>query len=202
MLEIFAYAIGVMYTPGPVNLLALNAGLQNNTKQYIGFYAGVGGAMFILFASISWAGKALIPTAWLPVVAVIGCSYILYIAWKLYRSQVASLNVATHVLNFKDGFVMQLLNPKAPAAVLPVAAVQFPAIGIQGSEAILWSGVLATLAFGAPTSYSMLGEVVGHKFRIPRVFSIFNKVLAWLLVGVAISLGYETVYLPLLNHAV
>ncbi|PKF79835.1 transporter [Vibrio sp. vnigr-6D03] len=199
MLEIFAYAIGVMYTPGPVNLLGLNGGLQSNTKRYLGFFAGVGTAMFILFVSISWAGKTLIPTQWLPYVALIGCSYILYIAWKLHTSDVSSLNVGDKplkILSFKDGVLIQLLNPKAPAVVLPVAAVQFPASGIVGMEAVLWSGILAVLAFGAPTSYSILGEVLGHKLKNPKVFSAFNRILAWLLVAVAFSLGFETIYIP------
>ncbi len=155
--------------------------------------------MFILFVSISCAGKTLIPNQWLPYVALIGCSYILYIARKLHTSDVSSLNVGDKplkILSFKDGLFIQLLNPKAPAVVLPVAAVQFPASGIVGMEAVLWSGILAVLAFGAPTSYSILGEVLGHKLKNPNVFSAFNRVLAWLLVAVAFSLGFETIYIP------
>ena len=33
MLAIIAYALGVMYTPGPVNLLGLNVGINGQGKQ-------------------------------------------------------------------------------------------------------------------------------------------------------------------------
>ena len=60
MIEIFAYAIGVMYTPGPVNLLSLNTGLNGHAKASTGYYFGVGSAMLLLFLSFGWLGSALI----------------------------------------------------------------------------------------------------------------------------------------------
>ncbi len=37
MADIFAYAIGIMYTPGPINLLGLSSGLNKQTRSHLGF---------------------------------------------------------------------------------------------------------------------------------------------------------------------
>ena len=45
MLGIVAYALGAMYSPGPVNLLGLNIGIIGQARQSIGFCLGVDTAM-------------------------------------------------------------------------------------------------------------------------------------------------------------
>ncbi|WP_070963963.1 LysE family translocator [Vibrio sonorensis] len=198
MIEMFAYALGVMYTPGPMNLIALNNGLQRQTCSHLGFYLGVGVAMGVLFSAISLLGSAIVNPKWTPFMALAGCSYILYIALKLFKAEVSvEASVQPKGLTFRDGFLMQLLNPKAPVAVLPVATIQFPALGIEGGSALLWSLVLGVLAFGAPTSYSVMGLILGKRLNNPIWFSVFNRLMAGLLVLVATSIGYDAIYLPL-----
>ncbi|MFQ2572901.1 hypothetical protein ACK3Z8_16980 [Aeromonas caviae] len=60
MIELLAYAIGIMYTPGPVNLIGLNAGLGGRTRASLGFFLGVGLAMFVLLLLFGWAGTRLV----------------------------------------------------------------------------------------------------------------------------------------------
>ncbi len=40
MVEIVLYAFGIMYTPGPVNLLSLNAGINNQMAKPVAFWIG------------------------------------------------------------------------------------------------------------------------------------------------------------------
>lgn len=71
MLEIFAYAIGIMYTPGPINLLGLHSGLNNKATQHLGFFIGVGSAMFTLFVFLAFVG-----------LQVINLKYCRLLAWR------------------------------------------------------------------------------------------------------------------------
>jgi len=87
MADIFAYAIGIMYTPGPINLLGLSSGLNKQTRSHLGFFIGVGSAMFILFVLLGYLGLQVINPQFLPYVSLIGCGYILYIAWKGRKSK-------------------------------------------------------------------------------------------------------------------
>ncbi|MGF1721172.1 LysE family translocator [Vibrio kyushuensis] len=196
MSEIFAYAIGVMYTPGPINLLGLHTGLNNRTRTHIGFFIGVGCAMFTLFVFLGYVGLNVINPQVLPFISLAGCSYILYIAWKVVRANVSLSGQSKEQksLSFKDGLFMQLLNPKALVATLPVATIQFPSAGISGGAILFWSLILAFLAFGAPTSYSLAGRVLGKRLENPTYFRVFNYLMAALLVYVSLAIGYEHVY--------
>ncbi len=199
MLEILAYAIGVMYTPGPINLLGLHSGLNGKTREHIGFFIGVGCAMFILFILLGYLGLTFINPTLLPYVSLIGCSYILYIAWKVVRSNtnITENTAKVSILNFSNGLFMQLLNPKALVATLPISTIQFPAAGISGGAIFVWSCLLAVLAFGAPGSYSLVGMLMGKRIENPRYFKVFNLFMGGLLIFVAFSIGYEHVYLKL-----
>ncbi len=199
MADIFAYAIGIMYTPGPINLLGLSSGLNKQTRSHLGFFIGVGSAMFILFVLLGYLGLQVINPHFLPYVSLIGCGYILYIAWKVAKAKVqVSDTSADASLSFFDGLFMQLLNPKALVATLPIATIQFPSADITGAAIVFWSFILAILAFGAPTSYSLAGLMLGKQVSRPGVFNVFNKLMAVLLVYVALMIAYEHVLTPLM----
>lgn len=199
MLAIVAYALGVMYTPGPVNLLGLNAGLNGQARSSLGFYLGVGTAMLMLFLGFGWVGAAWVRGNMLAVIGALGCGYILYLAVRIARTSVDlnAMKQAPRLLRFRDGLIMQLLNPKGMVATLPIATIQFPAEGIHGASLAAWSLGLAVLAVGAPASYAMIGGLVGRRIENPHLFKGFNLVMAALLAGVSISIGYEHVWLPL-----
>ncbi|NHH87838.1 LysE family transporter [Pseudoalteromonas sp. MB47] len=199
MADIFAYAIGIMYTPGPINLLGLSSGLNKQTRSHLGFFIGVGSAMFILFVLLGYLGLQVINPQFLPYVSLIGCGYILYIAWKVAKAKVQVNDTSADAsLSFFDGLFMQLLNPKALVATLPIATIQFPSADITGAAIVFWSFILAILAFGAPTSYSLAGLVLGKQVSRPGVFYVFNKLMAILLVYVALMIAYEHVLTPLM----
>ncbi|WP_428616170.1 LysE family translocator [Pseudoalteromonas sp.] len=199
MADIFAYAIGIMYTPGPINLLGLSSGLNKQTRSHLGFFIGVGSAMFILFVLLGYLGLQVINPQFLPYVSLIGCGYILYIAWKVAKAKVQVNDTSADAsLSFFDGLFMQLLNPKALVATLPIATIQFPSADITGAAIVFWSLILAILAFGAPTSYSLAGLMLGKQVSRPGVFNVFNKLMAVLLVYVALMIAYEHVLTPLM----
>ena len=199
MADIFAYAIGIMYTPGPINLLGLSSGLNKQTRSHLGFFIGVGSAMFILFVLLGYLGLQVINPQFLPYVSLIGCGYILYIAWKVAKAKVQVDDASADAsLSFFDGLFMQLLNPKALVATLPIATIQFPSADITDAAIVFWSLILAILAFGAPTSYSLAGLVLGKQVSRTGVFNVFNKLMAVLLVYVALMIAYEHVLTPLM----
>ncbi|KAE8439647.1 MULTISPECIES: LysE family transporter [Halomonadaceae] len=197
MLAIVAYALGVMYTPGPVNLLGLNVGINGQGKTSLGFCLGVGLAMLLYLLVLGWAGAAWISQDSLVLLSALGCAYILYLAYKVARAN-ATLDThapAPRMLSFRDGLMMQLLNPKAMVATLPIATLQFPAEGIQGMSLFIWALGLAALAAGAPGSYVVIGSLLGQRVRQPMFIKGFNWIMAGLLVAVSLSIGYEHVWL-------
>lgn len=203
MLEILAYAFGIMYTPGPANLLSLNAGLNGHINSAIRFCLGVGCAMLLLFLMFGYVGAWLINPNYQLLIGGIGSLYIAYlgikIAWGSIKpasvEKAEQTEVEASKLSFKSGLLMQLLNPKSFIVIFPIVTVQFPAAQISGSAIIVWSLLLSSMAFGAPSSYLVMGARLGKLIRDPHYFRLLNLSMALLLLYVACDISYNHVYL-------
>lgn len=200
MLEMILYAIGIMYTPGPINILGLNLGLNRKFKESIGFFIGVGFAMSLLFIIFGYTGEKFIRKEYLIYISSVGSIYILYLAVKILKSNVdISKQKDIRLLTFKNGLLMQIMNPKATLATLPIATISFPANNISGIKILVVSLVLSMLACLAPSSYSFIGEYFGTLIKNDRIIKVFNIVMALLLIYVAYTIFKDHVYLVLLG---
>lgn len=189
MTDIIFYAFGVMYTPGPVNAIGLNNGIQQQRRMG-GFFAGVAVAMFILLLAVAVIGERLMNESMLNVAAVLGSLYIAWMAVKIFRARPGqNAERDERVLTFRDGLMMQLLNPKAITVALPVATVQFPMAGITGMSMVIWCLGLGVFAFGAPWSYFIFGRFLGSNIHQGRYLATINKLMALFLIFVAVSMG-------------
>ncbi len=195
MVEILAYAFGIMYTPGPVNLLSLNQGLNGQLR--LKFCIGVGCAMLPLFILFGFTGTLLVSEQYQILISIAGCLYIFYLAYKIVRANITisqdSQTETEETLTFRSGLLMQLLNPKAPVAILPIATVQFPAAGISGTIIVVWSIILATMAFGAPSVYMLMGKHLSRFITKPQSFRLLNSAMALLLLYVAGDIAWNHV---------
>ena len=201
MVEILAFALGIMYTPGPVNLLSLNAGLNGQSHTHWRFCLGVGCAMFSLFLILGYTGAWIVTPALQLIISCVGAVYITYLAYKVARASVIvsdQTQQPSATLSFRSGLLMQLLNPKSLIVILPIVTVQFPAAGITGSAILFWTLLLGVLAFGAPGSYLLMGARLGKLISHPIYFRVQNLCMALLLVYVAADIAYHHVYLKIL----
>lgn len=197
MLEMFMYAIGIMYTPGPVNLLGLNLGLNKKLKETWGYYLGVGTAMFILLMVYGYTGERLIKKEYLFYISIIGTVYIVYLAYKLVKANIQvkeTTNVRT--VAFKDGFLMQLFNPKATLATLPIATINFPVNNITGIKITVMALLMGlVMASCAPLSYAIAGIFASNFIKKDGVLKVFNMLMAAILLYVAFGIFMDYVYL-------
>ncbi len=199
MLEIVLFAFGVMYTPGPVNLLSLNSGTHKQFRRHLPFCLGVATALGCWFLLVGYTGSLLVNNAILPVIAGAGVGFILYLAYKVLVSKVdvSNTDTTTAVLTYKDGLLMQLLNPKAMMVVLPVTAIQFPAAGIDGAWIAIWSVGLSALGFGAPLTYAAFGAYAARHIQSNTYLKVMNVIMGIMLIAVALDMAYAHVYLAL-----
>ena len=176
-MDIFLYAFSVMYSPGPVNFMGLNAGLTGQFRRSTGFFIGVGCAMMLLFVVFGYTGEAIISQAALPYISLIGGVYTLYLAYQVFTAStvVDETRAPAKTLTFWNGLVIQLLNPKGIIAVLPITSVMLPAAHITGVSIAAVSAVLAFGAFGAPWIYALLGAVLGRRINGASAFTLFNR---------------------------
>ena len=130
-MEIAIYAVSVLYSPGPVNLLALKAGLRGPDWRVAEYCLGVGLAMFTCFALLGLAGSVLVRDRLMPWLAGVGAAYI---AWRLFQvdPRLETEAGGRPDLHLGRGYLLQFLNPKGLMVILPVVTVMFPAAGIHG----------------------------------------------------------------------
>ncbi len=203
MIEMLAYAFGIMYTPGPSNLLSLNAGLNSQVGPTLRFSMGVGFAMLLLFLVFGYTGSWLVNPNYQLFISCAGSLYIAYLAYTIAQASInPSLENSTEQskapasnLSFRTGLVIQLLNPKSYIAILPIVTVQFPAAEIAGSSILIWSLLLSILAFGAPSAYLLIGARLGKRISQPHYFRFLNLSMALLLLYVAGDIAYNDAYL-------
>lgn len=184
-MEIFLYSLSVIYSPGPVNFMGLNAGLTGQLKKTIGFFFGVGFALLVLFIIFGYLGEAIIPRQWLHFIALFGAIYTFYIAAKMFSARINTTQqqgTQPKNLTFLNGFFIQLLNPKAILVVLPITTVMYPAAKINGLMILIVSVLISLGAVGAPFSYTLAGSYLGQKIANPLWFNRLNKIMGVLLI--------------------
>ena len=110
--------------------------MNNQGKQALLFCVGVGFAMLILFLLVGYLGSNIIPPSYQAGIAILGALYISYLGFKIMKSSFASQSLQTNntQLFFKTGFVLQICNPKALVAIIPIVSIQFPRAAIEGNQ--------------------------------------------------------------------
>jgi threonine/homoserine/homoserine lactone efflux protein len=189
------YGIGIMYTPGPVNIMGLTLGLNKKFRKSIGFFTGVGIAMFILFFVCGYSGEKLIKKEYLLYTSILGGLYIFYLAIKIFKEDVTiEEQMKKNTLTLRDGFLMQIINPKAILAALPIATINFPANNINGINILIMSIVFGLLVIGAPSMYCLVGQFFSDLIKQKKILLIFNKLMGVLLLYVSISIFKDHVF--------
>lgn len=188
MIEIIIYSFSVMYTPGPVNAISLNCGVQKQ-KTIFPFCLGISFALFMLLSSVSLIGEKIISESMLQWMSILGSIYVFWLAIKIFYNKVSSqekLNNKT--MSFRDGFSLQLLNPKGFVVALPIATVQFPSAGITGGYIFVWCIALSLLGFGAPLIYYIFGKLIRKNISEVKYLNVINKIFAIFLLLVSLNM--------------
>lgn len=187
MLEILIYAFGVMYSPGPANMLALFAGINGQGWRAFLYCVGVGVAMLILFLLIGYLGGEIVPQDYQSFIAILGGLYIAYLGVKILRAsfQSATMKAKNTEVSFKTGLILQLCNPKALVAIVPIVTVQFPREQIADGQIAVWSFGLAVMACGAPSVYLLAGSRLKKAAMNSIIMAWVNRIMALLLFYVA-----------------
>lgn len=191
MISMAAFALAASISPGPVNVVALSSGAQfgliASLRHVLG--ATVGFVVLLMFTGFGLHEVLQRYPMLTEIIRWAGVAFLLYLAWKLAMDN-GHLDVAkpTREPSFLHGAAMQWLNPKAwLAAVAGMGA--FVADGearLIGLFALIYF-VVCYLSVGC---WAYAGAFLGPYLRSPRRIRVFNRSMAALLAGCAVSLFY------------
>lgn len=184
----FSYVIITTFTPGPNNIMAMSNASRYGFKNSIRFNAGVFFGFLIVMVLSSFLSVTLynlIPSI-KPVMTLIGALYILWLAWKIYKSKSHSEDKSQNPTNtFIAGLLLQFVNVKVIIYCITIASTFIVPYYKSIFALSLFSILLSFVSFLSTCSWSLFGSVF-QKFLVKNERTM-NIIMALLLVYCAIS---------------
>lgn len=173
-------------SPGPAPLSLAAVGASVGVTQGLPFLFGVlaGLAVSIVGAILGLSSLfSVYPVAKLAI-QITGSLYLLFVAFKIASAPVISASDSQEkVPSFSDGFVLNLLNPKAYAAFFAIFS-QFR-LPFENNSLSLLSTALVCMVVAAIVDYGWLalGGVIKPIFKDPAQARILRVIFALLMIG-------------------
>ena len=181
-------------SPGPVPLALAATGATYGIRRGIAFLVGIltGLAVAITLGSIGIATlfNTFPPSRYL--VGVAGALYICYIAIKIATAPILTEQdeLEAQAPTFRDGFILNILNPKAYAAFVAL----FSQFLLPFSTELISTAVTALVAFGVAIlvdgAWLILGGVLTPLFRSPLLARPIRVLFGVLMVAAVIFAFY------------
>ena len=176
------------YTPGPNNIMSMSNASRLGFRKSFPFNLGIlaGFVIVMILCTLFSAGLyALIPKI-KPFMLVIGAGYMLYLAWKIWKSD-SDIHVQdTKGSTFLSGCLLQFVNPKI--LIYGITSMSSYILPVYQAPLIL-SGfilLLSLVGFSGTVCWAVFGSAFSKIFKEHR--KLLNGIMALLLVYCAVSL--------------
>lgn len=186
--DFLIYCFITAYTPGANNLMsmsnAIRVGFRRSLRFNIGILAGFGIVMSVctLFSATLYSFLPKIEM----VMKILGAVYMLFLAWKVWKSAVKPDEKDGKEVGFLSGMVLQFVNPKI--YIYAITAMTLYILPVYHSVAAMTGFTVLLAVIGASGSFiwAMFGSAF-CKFFAKHTKAV-NFVMALLLVYCAVAL--------------
>lgn len=183
---LLSYLFVMSITPGPNNLMLTASGVNFGVRRSLPHMLGIcfGNAMQVLLAAAllatisAWIGEL----RW--AMAIVGCSYLLWLAYKIGQAGAPERRELAQPLNFWGAALFQTVNPKAWVMVINTAILFMPRDG-RFTAAIGIAAVSAAVALPCVAVWAWGGERLRLLLQRPAALHAFNLTMALLLAATA-----------------
>ncbi|OCQ21328.1 lysine transporter LysE [Pseudoalteromonas luteoviolacea] len=180
-------------SPGPAPLALAAVGASAGVRAGQPFLFGIlTGLLVAIVASATGLGALLLSFPQLTKVLQIGALvYLFYVAYKIATNDSGLTELSNQPLGFKDGFILNLLNPKAYAACIAIFANTNIPLDSKAQAGFVAAVILFLVAIIVDTLWLYLGGVLhrvvktNKQLKHLRVF--FASLLVLLLLFVTLS---------------
>ncbi|GEQ86736.1 threonine transporter RhtB [Patiriisocius marinistellae] len=186
--------IALAISPGPDNIYVLTQSLVNGLKSGIATTAGLISGCIVHTSLLAFGISAVITTSEILFygIKVFGAIYLFFLAFKVFKSD-ASINMESnapkksHGSLFKQGFIMNLLNPKVMIFFLAF----FPAFiwnpeGETVSQIFILGITFMAISF---IIFSLIALLAGGISKYLKKNKKIGVILKWLQIVVFIGIG-------------
>ncbi len=183
-------------TPGPAVLFAIATGLQRGPRAALVGVAGMNAATIIWFVAAALGLGALVATfpAVFRVIALAGGLYLVWLgvraAWAAWRTGAGlpAVRAARVGSAFRDGFAVQLANPKAILFYTAILPPFLDPARPMPTQIAAFAAATLMIEAAAMAAYALLGAALSARLADPTFRRVFASVVGVLLVGAGVMI--------------
>ncbi|MFZ1873484.1 MAG: LysE family translocator [Chania sp.] len=188
-----SYVTVMSITPGPNNLLlassGVNFGIRRTLPMLLGIVAGCAVQLALtttlLAVALNWIGAIRFP------LAVVGCTYLLWLSWKLFKAASPDAKQQAQPMRFINGALFQAINPKVWLMAINVAILFAPREGATLSQTLLIIASFCIVNIPCILIWALMGDQLRHALRVTWKLRVFNVVMAGLMATTALWLLFD-----------
>lgn len=180
---LFAFVSSI--TPGPNNTMLLASGVNFGVRRSIPHALGISLGFMVLVLAVGF-GLGEVFKAWPPAYTALrfaGAAYLLYLAWKIATSGPMANDApgTRKPVSFFGAAAFQWVNPKAWVMAIGAITTYTPAQGYV-TNVIVIAALFALVNLPSVSIWVMFGSALRNLLRNPRWLTLFNLLMAALLV--------------------
>jgi threonine/homoserine/homoserine lactone efflux protein len=189
MIALVVFLFPLAYSPGPGNLFFAANGARFGFRSTLAASLGYHLATWLVAAGLGLGLFAVLEGR--PGLSVLlrlmGSAWVLWIAWRLFRSGAGPSEAKARPAGFGDGAVLLLVNPKA-YVIIGLMFTQFlPQFDDNRPAAVLLIATVFTLNNALAFSvWTLAGDWLARRFRTDQGARRLNRVFGSALAAVAI----------------
>lgn len=178
--SVFIFTLVSAISPGPVNLLAMSAGVSSPLSQGLRFVFGATTG-FCLLVLLSGLGLQSLIKAYPDILSLLrwgGAAFLLWLAWLLWRADGRLDENNAFRPTFLRGALLQWLNPKAWLSSVSIVSLYAPT---ALSALAVMTSIYYVVCFCSIATWLLAGRLLSKWLQNPAYLRTFNRSLAVLL---------------------
>ena len=184
------FATAMSFSPGPNNTLSAALAANHGLAHAMRFVCAVpvGWGLLLLGCAVGLGGLIQAVPVLHGVIKWAGLGYMLFLAWKLWRTDSLVQNGAAARLDvgFGQGVLLQFVNVKAWLNALLVSAGWVTTGDNTAQRLAIVLPLMMFYGLASNFSYALAGSALRGWLAVGRRLSVFNRVLAAVLVATVI----------------
>ncbi len=185
-----AYVMISTFTPGPNNIMSMGNASRTGLRKSLPFCFGVAAGFALVMAVSFFLGTLLytVIPAIKPYMLMLGAAYILYLAYKVFKSDGIKEDHAAQSTGFWTAVALQFVNPKGVIYGITVASAYILPYYRDPVILLLLTLFMCVICFISTVVWAAFGSVFQKLFA--QHAKVINTIMALLLVYCAASLFF------------
>jgi threonine/homoserine/homoserine lactone efflux protein len=188
LLSLLTFVTLMSFTPGPNTMLssalAANYGLRRALPFIIAVPIGWVALLWVCVAGVGALVKT--NTTMGGVIKYLGLTYMLWLAWKIYRSTDIADRSGNPPVGFAHGVMLQFINIKAWFGALTITSAWIANAPDVASRTLLLTPIFMTYALTSNFTYALVGAGLRRWLLVGQRLRVFNAFMALALVLTAL----------------